>query len=57
MIIEMVGLLFYSEWIENKPEECVRTRLLLGCGEVQLPGAFPVSPFESVIVVDFKNDS
>lgn len=48
VIIEMIGLFF-------EPDECVL--LLWGSGKVQLPDAFSVSPFESVIVVDFKNDS
>lgn len=42
----------------NLKNVCAHIRvLLLGCGEVPVPDASPVSLFESVIVVDFKNDS
>ncbi len=58
-IIEMIGLLFLQNGLKTSPKSvCAHTVvLLLGCGEVHPPDAFPVSPFASVIVVDFKNDS
>lgn len=59
MIIEMIGVLFTLNGLEtNLKNVCAHIRvLLLGCSEVPMPDASPVSPFESVIVVDFKNDS
>ena len=59
VIIEMIGLLFTLNRLKtNLKTVCAHAVVrLLGCSEVQLPDAFPVSLFESVIVVDFKNDS
>ena len=56
VIIEMIGLLFSPNgWKTSLKSVCAHTVvLLLGCSKVHLPDAFAVSPFESVIVVDFK---